>query len=70
MAAVLNLDFMQTMARMVRESFVSQALLCVLVLGFLKVAIASWRYVHTNLPCVSAYITSNAANGSSMCVCM
>lgn len=45
MATVLNLDFMQTMARMVRESFVSQALLCVLVLGFLKVVVASWRCV-------------------------
>ncbi|TYZ58753.1 hypothetical protein PybrP1_011547 [[Pythium] brassicae (nom. inval.)] len=43
MAAVLNLDLMQTMARTVRESFVSQALLCVLLLGFLKVVVASWR---------------------------
>lgn len=47
MASVLNLDFMQTMARTVRESFVSQALLCVLLLGFLKVVVASWRYDHS-----------------------
>lgn len=45
MATVLNLDFMQTMARVVRDSYVSQALLCVLMIGFLKVVVASWRYV-------------------------
>lgn len=55
MATVLNLDFMQTMARMVRESFVSQALLCVLVLGFLKVVVASWRYVHAKLRSMCAF---------------
>lgn len=63
MAAVLNLDLMQTMARAVRESFVSQALLCVLLLGVLKVVVASWRCVLRS-PSLSAPVCTH------VCMCV
>lgn len=43
MAAALNLDTMQYVARIMRDSYLSHAVLLLFLVGFVKCVVAVWR---------------------------